>query len=993
MSLTTPLSLKSTNRRVKPLTFLLVIFYVFPFSLLTAQDSPTTPSDSLTSLGTTLLNQVDVDLSLAENEHKVLTAIEYFKAAENWEQYVQGYNWLSSVYNYYQEYESYTQTVQLAMQKAEEFLPHDKGDTHSNTLNNMAALYHQNGNYRLAIKYYRQSLHLIPPEKAYKESLAMSYHNIGKCFQDQGDFDDALRYFPKALELYQQFSDRTSQGNIPGCLFDWAKALKDKNQLDSALVYFEKSIKAGDQMKKGRDYVDQVKLLCYQNMADLFLQKKQIPKALNYIDQALALQKGKSFEDAHLSYRMLSKIHAHNKDWNQQFALLNQCNKMVVQQYKNFEKHQEIAKSFLDIGKFYQQQEKLDSALSFFQKALVSNTLDFNPNDLTAKPPLENLLDLNTALEIIRQKGKSFYELALSHQEKEKKENLELALATYHYATQIIQQIRQTYSAEGSKLHLSGKVKPIFEEAILVAQLLYQSQKDKSYLADAFYFSESSKAILLLESIQQNQALNHGDIPDSLLLKEQTCNAQINFLKNQLSQAQQTEQDNLAEQKEWKNRLFELQEEHKKLIARFEKNYPRYYQLKFNTQLTSVADLQEKILNSNSALIEYFHGSEHNYVFCITPQDIVLHQWPSSTQLSLSINDLRNSIIEPPASTDFLQAYLDFTIRANQLYEELLQDVLAQLPSSTQQLIFIPDEYTNYLPFELLLQQKAPANADFSPDHLSYLLNDFRISYNYSATLFKTDAQKKPQDNPNKFIGFAPTFESNIKTASRSCSDFSLSPLLCNQTEVEAIQSLWGGVVKKDAQASKSAFMEEAPNYQIVHLATHACIDKNYADLSKIHFKENAINGFDLHNLRLKADLVVLSACNTGSGKMAKGEGVLSLARNFTQAGCPSSLMSLWSVDDCSTSDLMIAFYQQLYKGMDKDEALQQAKINFLKNTSDKIKSHPYYWAGFVQTGNISALKNKRFRDGLLPWMIGLLLPVFVFWFFSRKKHSKTEER
>ncbi len=952
-----------------------------------------TQADSLSNLGDALLAKVGTDSTEAANEQKVLAAIDYFKAAENWEKYVEGYNSLSVVYNYHGNYPNYTLTVQQAIQKAKEFLPNDKGENHSIALNNMATLYHQNGNYRLAIKYYMQSLNLIPPTKAYKESLAMSYHNIGKCYQDQGDFDNALRYFPKALELYQKFSTETSPKNIPGCLFDWAKALKNKNQLDSAFVYFEKSIKAGNQIKQERDYLDPVKLLCYQNMADLFLQKQQIPKALNYIDKALALQKGKSFKDAHLSYRMLSKIHAHNKDWEQQFALLNQCNKMVLEQYKDFEKHQEIAKSFLDIGKFYQQQGKLDSALSFFQKALLTNTLDFNPTDLATMPPLENLLDLNTALDIIRQKGKSFYQIALSHQEKEKKENLELALATYHYATQIIQQIRQTYSAEGSKLHLSGKVKPIFEEAIQVAQLLYQSQKDKNYLADAFYFSESSKAILLLESIQQNQALNHGDIPDSLLLKEQTYNAQINFLKNQLSQAQQTEQDNLAEQKEWKNRLFDLQEEHKKLIARFEKNYPRYYQLKFNTQLTSVADLQEKTLSSNSALIEYFHGSEHNYVFCITPQDIVLHQWPSSTQLSLSINDLRNSIIEPPASTDFLQAYLDFTIRANQLYEELLQDVLAQLSPATQQLIFIPDEYTNYLPFELLLQQKAPASADFSPDHLSYLLNDFRISYNYSATLFKTGSQKEPQDNPNKFIGFAPTFKSNIKTASRSCSDFALSPLLCNQKEVETIQSLWGGVVKKDAQASKTAFIEQAPDYQIIHLATHACIDKNYADLSKIHFKENAINGFDLHNLRLKADLVVLSACNTGSGKMAKGEGVLSLARSFTQAGCPSSLMSLWSVDDCSTSDLMIAFYQQLYKGLDKDEALQQAKINFLKNTSDKIKSHPYYWAGFVQTGNISALRNKPFSDWLNPWMIGLLLAGFVFWVFLRKKNSKTEER
>jgi len=517
---------------------------------------------------------------------------------------------------------------------------------------------------------------------------------------------------------------------------------------------------------------------------------------------------------------------------------------------------------------------------------------------------------------------------------------------------------------------------------------LHQSKKDTRYLADAFHFSESSKAILLLESIQQNQALNHGNIPDSLLLKEQTYNAQISFFKNQLSQAQQAEQNNLEEQKEWKNKLFYLQEDHKKLIARFEKNYPRYYQLKFNAQLTTVEEVQEKMLNDQSALIEYFHGTDHNYVFCITPQEIFSHQWPSNVQLHEQIDQLRNLITTPPSSNNFLSIYQDFSTSANQLYEELLQVVVERLPASTRQLIFIPDEYTNYLPFELLLQKKAPSNADFSPTQLSYLLNDFRISYNYSATLSNPGLQSKAQDNPKKFIGFAPTFIGKQEIAERSCADFTLSPLLCNQKEVEAIQSLWGGVVKKNTQARKEVFLAEAPDYQIVHLATHACIDEKYADLSQIHFKENSINGFDLQNLRLKADLVVLSACNTGSGKIAKGEGILSLARNFTQAGCPSSLMSLWSVDDCTTSDLMISFYQQLYQGLDKDEALQQAKLDYLAKTSDKIKAHPYYWAGFVQTGNIAALKNKRFMDWLNPWAIGLLLLGLGFWLFGKNRNT-----
>ncbi len=111
--------------------------------------------------------------------------------------------------------------------------------------------------------------------------------------------------------------------------------------------------------------------------------------------------------------------------------------------------------------------------------------------------------------------------------------------------------------------------------------------------------------------------------------------------------------------------------------------------------------------------------------------------------------------------------------------------------------------------------------------------------------------------------------------------------------------------------------------------------------------------------MQLKANLAVLSACNTGSGKLSRGEGIMSLARGFMYAGCPSVITSLWSVDDKSTAVIMKHFYEGLSKGLSKDDALRASKLSYLKN-ADEIKSNPFYWAGFVLIGNPDAIHLKQ---------------------------------
>ncbi|MFK7772197.1 MAG: CHAT domain-containing protein [Saprospiraceae bacterium] len=156
-------------------------------------------------------------------------------------------------------------------------------------------------------------------------------------------------------------------------------------------------------------------------------------------------------------------------------------------------------------------------------------------------------------------------------------------------------------------------------------------------------------------------------------------------------------------------------------------------------------------------------------------------------------------------------------------------------------------------------------------------------------------------------------------------------------------------------------------------------MDQNDHQFNKIFFTDDYLSNKDLYNFFSQSRLAALSACNTGTGQLVKGEGVMSLSRGFIHAGCPSVVMSLWSVDDGSTSKIMENFYQNLRNGKTKDLALRQAKLDYL-GSSKKSFQHPYYWAAFVQFGDARPLcesnffQSKYFKIGGILFLISLLL-------------------
>lgn len=604
-------------------------------------------------------------------------------------------------------------------------------------------------------------------------------------------------------------------------------------------------------------------------------------------------------------------------------------------------------------------------------------------DDVYQNPDLDSIYAHFDFLDALTGKATTFSKI---YKQERDREALQAAYQNYELASQLIQNIRQDYQQEGSRLQLSTKALPIYEGAIEVALALNLETGEEQYLHQAFTFSESNKAVLLLESINDNIAKGFAGIPDALLKKENEIRLEKAFYNRKLNEEKnKAAQRNLKIIRDYKDRLFDLDQSYKKLITQFEKEFPAYHDLKYDTQLASVADIQDQLRNTKTTLVEYFFGETNIYIFTINETKITVDKIGKEAALLSKIEDLRTFLNEVP-SVRVRESYKDYTTKAFDVYKKLVEPAIKE---AEEHLIIIADDRLAYLPFEALLrEQPKEPSLSYSLKNQSYLFEDYEISYSYSATLFLNSKGVERKKNEALFLGIAPSFQSPKMMAQRLCSDAGLYGLKCNGQEVRDIKNLQGGSILVEDQATKVRFEQEANRHRILHLATHACIDDENPEFSKIYFKEDYISNNDLYNLRLNSDLAVLSACDTGSGRLAKGEGVMSLARGFIHAGCPSVVMSLWSVDDCATSDIMVRFYENLYKEQTKSQSLRQAKIDYI-NSAKKAEQHPYYWAAFVQIGDFEPLIIETSVSSFSYWYWLLIPIILLFGFIFFKKIIK----
>ncbi|MEL7004467.1 MAG: CHAT domain-containing protein, partial [Bacteroidota bacterium] len=251
--------------------------------------------------------------------------------------------------------------------------------------------------------------------------------------------------------------------------------------------------------------------------------------------------------------------------------------------------------------------------------------------------------------------------------------------------------------------------------------------------------------------------------------------------------------------------------------------------------------------------------------------------------------------------------------------------------------------------------------------------------------------------NNEKVLAFVPQFNDLYSTLKLNSNERSaMIPIPHAQAEVESISSILDTKILSNDQATEEAFKLLSTNYGIIHLATHGLINDKHPLDSKILFAKNKedslsdgiLYSHEILNMEINAEMVVLSACNTGIGEINEGEGALSLASSFFYSGAKSVVMSQWPANDLSTSKLMGSFYTYLDQGMTKSAALRQAKLDYIRDES-KIVTHPYFWSQFVIYGKNAPVKRDTGNSTLVYMLMAAMTFLVGTFFLVKRQYSK----
>lgn len=831
---------------------------------------------------------------------------------------------------------------------------------HALFLNNLSTILYDKRDLLNSIIYDKKVIQILETVAAEKEEIAISLNNLGLTEQILGDFDKAMSNISRAIR-YQRQSDSSNIVAIANYLYNLAGVFSSKKKYQLAIDSYLKSISFLEKATAIGTIVDYRDIIQnYQRLAEALIAIDSVANAQNYLDKAFRLHSEENLYRIYLTSELQASLFLESQNGIEAIA---QGNKAILQAktiFQKFFKHPVIARQYTHLGEIYQANNQLDSAVHYFHQAFLYLAHGFENANIHATPKAEQCFMEYKVIRSLRGKAKAMY---LRFKESEDIRDLQTSLETYELTHEFIKKLKEDITTMGSKQRLAGDALPIYEEAIATALALHKVTGKGAYLEKALFFAESNKAILLLESMNERMAQSVSGIPDSLLEQEKQFRIDITYYEKEINDERNKKETEPKPEKlkKWEDKLYTLRREYQQLIDQFEEQYPKYYRLKYDTKLATVQDIRRDMLNRKTAFLEYFVGVENIFLFEITKKNFSVHQFPKSAAFEQDIQTIHGMVKKMQLSTEEIPI---FQAKIRKLYVQYLASSIEQLPKSIDRLLIVPDDLLNLVPFEILSRTESKAD---------YLIQDFTIGYAYSASLFQAGRKSDREVAEQLFLGYAPSFSAPF-AENRDCAGDRLSNLANSQREVEGIQALLGGDVVVGTGANRDSFLKQAAHYRIIHLATHACMDKENPMQSKVFFADDPIANQDLFNLNLAADLAVLSACNTGSGQLVKGDGVLSLSKGFVHAGCPSAVISLWSVDDFSASEIMIDFYAYLKKGFSKDKALRQAKLNFI-TTADKVKKHPFFWAAFVQMGDPAALD---FGQKLIPWQLLLILAILL---------------
>jgi tetratricopeptide (TPR) repeat protein len=721
------------------------------------------------------------------------------------------------------------------------------------------------------------------------ELIAASYNDLGLSYV-RVDNDKALDYYDKALALYQALHGN-EHPKIAIANINSGFVYRELELYGDAVNNFETALKIWEKLFTAPHPSKAFALL---NLGQTYLRMNDKKAARGYFDRAL---------------QMYRDVYG--------------------------QKHPDIANVLNQLGNLEISSDNYTSALDFYQQALVANIKGFDNAEIFVNPPVDDFYNGKVLLFTLHFKAQAFEKKYFGHSLK--LTELQTALSTLELADKLIDKLRQQTSNESDKLTLGAIANEVYADGVRIAfEIAQNALAKRSYFEKSFYFSEKSKSAVLLEAISDTQAKSYAGIPSELLDREKALKSEMALVAQKLSQKPTAE-----EEKALRESSFSLNKEYQTFVKKLESEFPQYFNLKYNSTAPAVKDLQS-LLDEKTAVTSYFIDEKNRmlYLFVVTQNKFTISDRALPETFDKYITGFRNAIYFNDIRT---------FLKAGSVLSEAL---VPKLPSRISNVVVIPTGRLSIIPFEALLTGGAKTN---NYGDLPYLIRKASIRYEFSAALLLQKGRTPATKSSSAIMLCAPvTFEP----------DTQLPELPATEAEVNVISDMFSArnlvaSVKIGSNANETAVKEKnTGEYGFLHFATHGVVDEINPELSRIFLQRdqatdgNLFSG-EIYNLQLNANLVTLSACQTGLGKISKGEGVIGLSRALVYAGARNVIVSFWSVADQSTADLMKDFYQDLLgePNVEKWKFCESLKAAKLKMIGSDAYNAPYYWAPFILIG------------------------------------------
>ncbi|RMG28235.1 MAG: CHAT domain-containing protein [Methanobacteriota archaeon] len=822
------------------------------------------------------------------------------------------------------------------------------------------------------------------------EALALAETHLGKNHDETGkalyylaghygsfgDYQKALELTRQALEIHLA-NHGEEHWYIHGELGLIAHLYRELGDYDRAIEYRQRQL---DAKIKFCGPTHQEVANTFKALGKLYADMGEFERAIDYYKRARRIHVFFNEElsvTTHMSYFELGKIYRQAGEYENAQKYLHKALDIRQRMYEPFHGH--IAWALLAIAETSYRQHHYTDALGEIQHSLEILFPGFQGQDGYVNPPIEDVLHFRPAvLDALILKGRILQGMAQQSRQSLWRtsaaavKNFEAALECYDDALQLAALSLRGILTTNAKLYLQRKLSTVVEQAIAAAQELHELTANPAHLEKALDFAARGKTALLRLELEDSDAKAASGIDTEFIRKERLLARQIADLDISIAREKQQAQRQQQKINDLESERHQLKTEHESLLQKLEENYPRYDELKHQPAIPGVRELQET-LDEKTALLNYFVGDSAMYLFLLTKDDLKLVSLPGREEFSSLVTAYTRSIRRIIDAGKYVES-------AIRLYDMLVRPVEADL-SGYQKLIIIPDGVLYNVPFEALITSPPTSGDNIDFTKLEYLLRRFSVSYHYSTTLYQRSRTGQSRStSAEKILGIAPVFRaadsgsqllasnesmfSRLDTTVRSAvvtpDGHNLQELRYSETETQTIVDLFHDAESIGFfhdQATEEHFKTNVGKFRLVHISTHGFINRTYPQLSGLAFSQprdttSAEDGIlyagEIYTLKLKADLVVLSSCESGIGKLAKGEGPFSLTRGFLFAGANNVMVSLWKVYDKHTSELMIAFYQEVVSGKSYATSLRNAKLRMLEKAETAL---PVSWAGFVLVG------------------------------------------